>query len=139
MTNPRDVKYANESIAAWQNALKERAMLATNNIAFACLRGVLHEVRGRMNLEDIARFGNHLPAVQRGVFYQDWVPGPKRDTPELADFETALAARLLPHVHMPDGIAVDVLFVLKTQSEPVDAAGLGSALPPVLAAIWERL
>ena len=65
MTNPRDVKYANESIARWQDALKQRAMLETNNITFACLRAFLHELRGRLDLAAIARVGNHLPAVQR--------------------------------------------------------------------------
>jgi hypothetical protein len=52
MTNPRDVKYANESIARWQDSLKRRAMLETNNIAFACLRGFLLELRGRLPLAD---------------------------------------------------------------------------------------
>jgi hypothetical protein len=137
MTNPRDVKYANESIARWQAALKDRALLATNNIAFACFRGVLHELRGRMDIEQIARFGNHLPAVQRGVFYQDWVPGEPVPTPDFAAFEAALAQRLLPHVHMPEGITADVLWVMRTESEPVDAAGLRGVLPGVLGVVWD--
>jgi uncharacterized protein (DUF2267 family) len=139
MTNPRDVKYANESIAAWQDALKRRAFLATNNIAFACLRGVLHEVRARLPLVGIARFGNHLPAVQRGVFYQYWTPAAPLPTPDFADFEMALAARLLPHIHTPEGIAADTLWTLKTCSEPHDAAHLHAALPQPLAALWDSL
>lgn len=139
MTNPRDVKYANQSIARWQAALKDRAMLATNNIAFACLRGVLHELRGRMRLEDIARFGNRLPAVQRGVFYQDWVPEAALVTADLAGFEAALAQRLLPHVHMPEAITADVLWVIKSESEPHDAAEIGAVLPEALRAVWERV
>lgn len=139
MTNPRDVKYANESIAAWQDALKRRALLATNNITFACLRGVLHEVRARMPLADIAAFGNHLPAVQRGVFYQDWTPAEPLATPYLADFEAALAERLLPHVHMPDGLVADVLWTIKTESEPFDAAAIRMVLPPPLAEVWDRV
>ena len=136
MTNPRDVKYANESIARWQSAIKERAMLETNNITFACLRGVLHEIRARLPLNDLARFGNHLPAVQRGVFYQDWTPTDPVDTPDLAGFERALADRLLPHVHMPEGITADVLFVIRTESEPFDAAAIGEVLPPPLKVLW---
>ena len=138
MTNPRDVKYANESIARWQSALKARAMLETNNITFACLRGVLHEIRARLPLKDLARFGNHLPAVQRGVFYQDWTPSDPVDTPDLAGFERALADRLLPHVHMPEGITADVLFVIRTESEPFDAAAIGEVLPTPLKALWAR-
>lgn len=139
MTNPRDVKYASESIARWQDALKQRAMLATNNIAFACLRGFLHELRARLELADIAMVGNHLPAVQRGVFYQDWMPAEPMTTPDLADFEAALAARLLPHVHMPDGLAADVLWLLKTASEPFDAAAIRAVLPKPLADEWDRV
>jgi uncharacterized protein (DUF2267 family) len=137
MTNPRDVKYANESIARWQAALKDRALLVTNNITFACLRGVLHELRDRMPLEHIARFGNHLPAVQRGVFYQDWVPAVVVATPDLQAFEAALAQRLLPHVHMPDGITADVLWVIKTESEPYDAGEIREVLPEVLRVVWD--
>jgi uncharacterized protein (DUF2267 family) len=138
-TNPRDVKYANESISRWQAALQDRAMLATSNITFACLRGVLHELRDRMPLEHIARFGNHLPAVQRGVFYQDWVPGEPEATPDLASFERALAQRLLPHVHMPDGIAADTLWVMKTKSEPFDADEIRAVLPAALGTVWDEL
>jgi uncharacterized protein (DUF2267 family) len=138
MTNPRDVKYANESIARWQDSLKRRAMLETNNIAFACLRGFLLELRGRLPLADIARLGNHLPAVQRGVFYQDWEPAEPLPTPDLAAFEAALAQRLLPHVHMPQGLVADMLWLLKTQSEPFDAAAIRPLLPAPLVAIWDQ-
>jgi len=139
MTNPRDVKYANESIARWQDALKQRALLATNNISFACLRGFLHELRARLALADIATVGNHLPAVQRGVFYQDWMPAEPVPTPDLDGFETALAERLLPHIHMPDGLAADVLWLLKTESEPFDAQAIRAVLPAPLAALWDRV
>jgi uncharacterized protein (DUF2267 family) len=139
MTNPRDVKYASESIAEWQDALKQRALMATNNITFACLRGFLHEVRARLPLADIATFGNHLPAVQRGVFYEDWTPSEPLPTPDLAEFEAALASRLLPHVHMPDGLTADVLWTIRTQSEPFDAAAIRAVLPPPLAEAWDRV
>jgi uncharacterized protein (DUF2267 family) len=139
MTNPRDVKYANESIARWQDSLKRRAMLETHNITFACLRGFLHEVRARLDLAGIAAFGNHLPAVQRGVFYQDWTPGEPLATPDLATFEAGLAARLLPHVHMPQGIAADILWLIKTESEPFDALAIRDVLPAPLGAAWDRV
>lgn len=139
MTNPRDVKYANESIAQWQDALKRRALLVTNNIAFACLRGVLHEIRARLAMEDVACFGNHLPALQRGVFYQDWVPGEPIPTIDLIEFEAALARRLLPHVHMPEGITADMLWVIKTKSEPFDAGELSKILPEPLQRVWNNL
>jgi len=139
MTNPRDVKYASESIARWQAALKERAVMATNNITFACLRGFLHELRARLPLADIAAFGNHLPAVQRGVFYEAWTPAEPLPTPNLDDFEAALARRLLPHVHMPEGLAADVLWLIKTQSEPFDAQAIYSVLPAPLAEVWGRV
>ena len=139
MTNPRDVKYANESIARWQDALKQRALLVTNNIAFACLRGFLHELRARLDVGDVATFGNHLPAVQRGVFYQDWMPAEPLPTPDLAAFEAALASRLLPHIHMPDGLASDMLWLIKTESEPFDAAAIRSVLPAPLGEVWDRV
>ena len=137
MTNPRDVKYANQSIARWQAALKDRAMLETNNITFACLRGVLHEIRARLALMEIARLGNHLPAVQRGVFYQDWVPAEPLATPTLNAFESALLDRLLPHIHMPAAVTADVLFVMRTESEPFDAAAIRAVLPAPLQAVWD--
>ena len=139
MTNPRDVKYANESIARWQEALKQRGLLHTNNIAFACLRGFLHELRARLDLAAIATVGNHLPAVQRGVFYQDWAPADPIPTPDLAAFERALAARLLPHIHMPDGLVGDVLWVIKTESELFDAEAIRGVLPGALSEAWDEI
>ena len=139
MTNPRDVKYANESIARWQEALKQRGLLHTNNIAFACLRGFLHELRARLDLAAIATVGNHLPAVQRGVFYQDWAPGEALPTPDLANFEAALAARLLPHIHLPDGFVADMLWVIKTESEPFDTAAIREVLLAPLVQVWDQI
>lgn len=137
MTNPRDVKYANESIARWQDDLKQRAMLVTNNHAFAMLRAFLHELRARLSLDETARFGNALPAVQRGIFYQDWTPKhAPLPTPSLDEFSSALAARLLPHVHMPDGLAEDVLWVIHNNLEAHDRQRVTLALPEPLRKAW---
>jgi uncharacterized protein (DUF2267 family) len=139
MTNPRDVKYANESIARWQEVLKDRTFAVTNNITFAMLRAWLHEVRARLSIPEIAKFGNALPAVQRGVFYQDWNPEhPRLDTPSLEEFEAALAQRLLPHVHMPDGLAADMIYVLKHELADFDRETVRAVLPEPLAKVWDR-
>src|SRR5690606_25441687 len=103
-----------------------------------CLRGVLHELRARLPVGGIAAVGNHLPAVQRGVFYQDWLPADPLPTPDLADFEASLAQRLLPHIHMPDGITADVLWLVRTESEPFDAVAIRAALPAPLAVVWDE-
>lgn len=140
MTNPRDVKYANESVARWQDDLKQRAILVTNNHAFAMLRAFLHELRERLALDEIARFGNALPAVQRGIFYQDWTPKPAPlPTPSLGEFSAALAARLLPHVHMPDGLAEDVLWVLHHNLEAHERQAVTAVLPMPLQEVWLEL
>ena len=71
------------------------------------------------------------------MFYQGWDPAaPFVATSSVEDFEQVLARRLLPHVHMPDGLAADMMWVMKSELEAPDADAVERVLPSPLRSLW---
>lgn len=61
--------------------------------AAEAFRAVLHSIRDRMPLAELANFGSALPASVRGEFYGAWTPGARDFSPE---FEEDVRRRLGP-------------------------------------------
>jgi len=45
--------------------------------AYAALRAVLHALRDRLTVEEVAQFGAQLPMLLRGLYYEGWDPTAK--------------------------------------------------------------
>jgi len=139
MTNPRDVKYATEQIAEWLGEIKDRAMLATHNQSFAILRAVLLELRDSQELDAIAQTGNALPALPRGIYYQDFAPFElARPVPDAQSFAERVAERLSPHVIGPTTTVSDVFATLKHRLDPHEAGIVRAHLPEALQPVWDE-
>jgi uncharacterized protein (DUF2267 family) len=44
------------------------------NMSYAALRAVLHQLRDRLTVEEIAHLGAQLPMLVRGIYYDGWDP-----------------------------------------------------------------
>lgn len=137
MTIPADVQFASKQFDAILGALKDMAFLATHNQGFAMLRAVLHELRDHLTVEQTAAFGDALPALIRGIFYEDWHPScdpPRFPAPNV--FTEAVFRRLSPHHVPPESIVTDVFAVL---ARHIDDAALKTVLdqcPDGARAMW---
>lgn len=79
---PPPFEYQNPSLQFERFLVDARdfAGLATTNMAWNMVVGVLHTFRRRLTVQQIARFCSVLPPVVRALFIEDWDP----DQPVLA-------------------------------------------------------
>lgn len=73
----------------WLHELMDDLAWDNRHKAYQALRGVLHELRDRLPVNEAVHLGSQLPMLVRGFYFEGWRPAgkPKRDTVEqfLAD------------------------------------------------------
>ena len=139
MTIPADVLYGSKQFQEWLSELKEKAYLATHNQSYAMLRAVLHELRGHQTVAQAAAFGDALPPLVRGIFYENWRPlEPPAQLRTQQEFVDAVTRRLAPHHVPPDSIVSDVLGLLARRTDAVDRAVAREQMPEALKPLWDN-
>jgi uncharacterized protein (DUF2267 family) len=84
-----------EQTDRWLDELIEEAGWQDRNQAFLALKAVLHTLRDRLSVDDAIAFAVELPALLRGVFFEDWQPSRKpRRAFTRRDFLRGVNARL---------------------------------------------
>jgi uncharacterized protein (DUF2267 family) len=56
----------------WLNELMQIMGLKDRQKAYLALRAVLHALRDRLTLEQVAQLGAQLPMLIRGFYYEGW-------------------------------------------------------------------
>ncbi|MDP9870206.1 MULTISPECIES: DUF2267 domain-containing protein [Streptosporangium] len=67
---------------------------ARRNRSYTALRVVLHTLRDRLTVDEIARFGSRLPMLTRGIYYGSWDPGRAPIRMDAAEFVARVRGRL---------------------------------------------
>jgi uncharacterized protein (DUF2267 family) len=62
---------------AWLHELMEELCWEDRQRAYHALRAVLHELRDRLTVGEVAALGAQLPLLLRGVYYDGWHPADK--------------------------------------------------------------
>src|SRR5258708_4709930 len=58
----------------WLNELMEILAWKDRHKAYQSLRAVLHALRDRLTVEEVAQLGAQLPMLIRGFYYEGWDP-----------------------------------------------------------------
>jgi uncharacterized protein (DUF2267 family) len=61
----------------WLNELMQIMRLKDRQKAYLALRAVLHALRDRLTVEEVAQLGAQLPMLIRGFYYEGWDPTAK--------------------------------------------------------------
>jgi len=138
MPMPEDVRHASRDFEAWMSDLRARTFLATGGQCYSSLRAVLHEVRKHLNTDVAVAFGDLLPPLVRGIYYEGWRPfeavQPLVSIPQLTE---SVVASLAPHIVPPITIVTDVFAVMAGRLDGLRARIVVDRFPPLLARLWK--
>jgi uncharacterized protein (DUF2267 family) len=59
---------------AWLKELMQELNMGDRQKAYLAMRAVLHALRDRITVEQVAQFGAQLPMLVRGFYYEGWDP-----------------------------------------------------------------
>ncbi|MFZ2295138.1 MAG: DUF2267 domain-containing protein [Polaromonas sp.] len=100
--------------------------LATTNMAYTMVQGVLQAFRRRLNVREAALFANVLPAVVRAIFVADWnTDEPQRAFEDRATMTKEVQSLRAAHNFAPDTAIQDVAKALR---QNIDQAALDRVL-----------
>lgn len=134
---PPEYQRASVDFEKFMVTARDHAGLATTNMAWNMVEGVLHTFRRRLTLEQALRFADQLPPVIRGLFIEGWKPGEQVAAPGTRA-EMLREIRALRHAHnfSPENSIESVGFALFAVV-PSDAfARALDALPLELRKLW---
>jgi uncharacterized protein (DUF2267 family) len=101
------------------------------------MRAVMLELRRSLEPDAVVAIANVLPALERGIFLEDWdlhqQPDPPRDP---AEFFERIYRRVAGHHASVPSIPSDVFWVLQKELEPTEAEVVRKNLPASLAELW---
>lgn len=118
-------------------AARDHAGLATTNMAWNMVEGVLHAFRRRLSLEQVLRFADQLPPAVRGLFIEGWKPGEQvANVGTRSEVLEEVRSLRREHNFSPDNAIESVGFAL-CSVVPSDAfARALKVLPPELRELW---
>lgn len=121
----------------WVKAIDGAMELGDEQKAYAILRGVLHQLRDRLPVNEAAHLGAQLPTLVRGVYYEQFNPA---HMPEKERHTGAFLERVGERIQRDD---VDVEAATRTVfaviKEKIDAGELRHvvhAMPKDLQGLW---
>ena len=122
----------------WLIDLMERLGWVDRHRAYFALRVVLHALRDRLTVNEVAAFAAQLPMLVRGFYYEGWHPsGKPLKERKKAEFlaHVAEAYRDDPETD-PERVAQAVFQVLAKHVTPGEIDDVKQLLPPEIRSLW---
>ena len=70
----RSIEKSIQKLNEWTNGITAKMQWEDREFAYTAIRAVLHALRDRLSVAEVADFGAELPLVIRGVYYEGWNP-----------------------------------------------------------------
>lgn len=137
MPIPSEYQRASVDFDKFMVDARDLAGLATTNMAWNMVVGVLHTFRRRLNVKEAVRFADVLPPVLRAIFVADW----NTDEPSLPFDERSAMTREVQslraaHNFAPDTAIHDVAMALRCNINEEDLDRVLAGLPQGAADFW---
>jgi uncharacterized protein (DUF2267 family) len=123
---------------SWLNQLMESLDWNDRRRAYVALRVVLHEVRDRLPVAEVAHLAAQLPMLVRGFYYEGWRPGrAKRADRSAESFLTAIDEAFVGDPEADaDQIAAAVFSLIATRISAGEVEDVRSSLPEGVRKLW---
>ncbi len=120
----------------WIQEVRDEGHYRNEQEAYAALRAVLHALRDRLIVDEVAEMGAQLPIFIRGIYYEGWVPA---QTPlkirARQDFIENVVARLPRDLDVM--VAIPAVFkVLQRKITDGEISDVKSGLPQPIRELW---
>ncbi len=92
-----------EQASEWIDAVTKELGAAQQRSGYAALRATLHALRDSLDMERAAQFGDELPLLIRGLYYEGWAVG--KEPPHIldpADFLQSVRRTLRGHAELSE-------------------------------------
>jgi uncharacterized protein (DUF2267 family) len=136
---PPEYQRASVDFERFMVTARDEAGLATTNMAWNMVEGVLHMFRRRLSTNDALRFADQLPPVVRALFLLHWMPSdqvePVGAHAELLDEVRSLRPE---HNFSPDNAIESVGTALRSVVTSDGFERAMDVLPPELRRLWEN-
>jgi len=111
--------------------------LATTNMAWNMVVGVLHTFRRRLDVKDAVRFAHVPPPVLRAIFVADWAPeAPPLPFGDRAAMTREVQSLRAAHNFAPDTAIHDVAMALRRHVHEEDFDRMLAGLPQGAVDFW---
>jgi uncharacterized protein (DUF2267 family) len=123
----------------WLHDIQERLGWIDRHRAYHALRAVLHALRDRLPVDQVAALAAQLPMLVRGFYYEGWHPhGKPVKERHREEFLAHVAAAFRDDLDVdPEQVTEAVLRVLSKHVTPGEIAGVKRSLPTELRSLWD--
>jgi len=137
MAHPYDVERASDLHVAWCRDLAQRMDVRTTHQSGPQMRAVMRELRRSMSPECVIEVANQLPALERGIFFEDWsLDEPKQPVLTAEEFAERVYARVSAHHFRVPSLVGDVFWLWHKHLEPAKSQRIYECLPEPLRTVW---
>jgi uncharacterized protein (DUF2267 family) len=122
----------------WLNELMDELGWEERHRAYHALRAVLHTVRDRLTIEEVADLGAQLPMLIRGIYYEGWSPShrPVKKARKREEFLAPIAEAFHDHPEIsPEGVLWAVFKVLERHVTHGEIKDVKQTLPESIRAL----
>lgn len=121
----------------WLNEVMEEMGWSDRQRAYQALRTVLHVIRDRLSIEEVADLGAQLPMLMRGIYYEGWRPARKPGkTRKREEFLAPIGDAFRDHPEIsPEGVLWAVFKVLERHVTRGEITDIKQMLPESLRAL----
>jgi uncharacterized protein (DUF2267 family) len=124
----------------WLHEILERMGWQEHRRAYHALRAVLHALRDRLPVDQVAALGAQFPMLIRGIYYEGWHPaGKPTKERKKEDFLDHIAAAYEhdPAIN-PEEVARAVFQVIAKHVTPGEIKHVKIALPSEIRSLWSE-
>ena len=124
----------------WLKDIAVSLQLTETDKAYVALRAVLHALREFLHLDAALKFGDKLPVLFKGLYYEGWQPEQNVNTaPARKSFEEYVANLMGHSKEMDERRVIDAVFgVLSAKLNERDIEEIAFLLPGELAGLWKQ-
>jgi uncharacterized protein (DUF2267 family) len=133
----RNINSTVQKTYEWLSDLEQELHTDNRQLAYHVFRSVLHALRDRLPIVEVADLAAELPMLLRGLYYEGWTPTNKPEKLNLPAFLERIEANYnAPVPADPIRFLEAVLLVLEKHIDPGEMNHIRGSMPRDIQNLW---